>query len=558
LFPNTANVNAGDTLVIKTGECKATGLDIEGIDALNWNTGNQDIALPEAVFGSVKICGIGEGVTYISGSSLNGEKQFKIIVRVVPDSTKEKVTKPLLPDIHSSIDADVAETLKIIFAGQAVGEYKSKLKVSYNKRYLVEENTGIPFLFLSQTLWSITRRLSCEDVVRVLDICKEQGFTAIQLLAHSHYMGPNLYGSIPFENDNFLRPALSVGNNIHVQGEYDWWDHLEFIIQECIKREMYVCLLPTWREQWNQKKNLHKNNAYAYGKFIGERYRPYNPWIIWVMGGDEAPDTPAKIAIHRELAKGVATGISGQEDYSRVMMTYHTHGPTSTADYFPANEPFMDFNTIQSGHSLKNLEGMIEKTYQSQNKPVMDFEPFYTKNGQTTNEARTAIYRGVFSGGHGTSYGSWNLWHCGERNDLAPFSIPEAFYEGFGTQIGYLGKLLGSYSMLVREPNQKLLVNNTTIGLDRIVACTATDKSYAMVFTPHGEPFTVDLSFIDGKKIFWYWFNPRNGEIISKSKLRAKSRLQTFTPPTTGPPFSGNDWILVLDNGKSFIERTGQ
>jgi len=23
----------------------------------------------------------------------------------------------------------------------------------------------------------------------------------------------------------------------------------------------------------------------------------------------------------------------------------------------------MDFNTIQSGHSLKNLEGMIEKTY---------------------------------------------------------------------------------------------------------------------------------------------------------------------------------------------------
>jgi len=547
-----ANTDAADTLVVKTGECKATGIDIEGIDALNWNTGNQDIAVPEAVFGSVKICGIGEGVTYISGSSMNGEKQFKIIVKVVPDPTKEKITKPSLPEFHSFIDADVEETLKKIMAGQAVGEYQSKLKVSENKRYLIEEKTGNPFLFPSQTLWSMTRRLSREDVVTVLDICKEQGFTAIQILAHSHYMGSNEYGSIPFENENFLRPILSLGNNPLVSGEYDWWDHLEYIIQECIKREMYVCLLPTWREQWNQKKNLNGNNAFAYGKFIGQRYSRYNPWIIWIMGGDEAPNTPQKMAIHRELARGVTTGVSGNEDYNQVMMTYHTHGPTSTANFFPEDEPFMDFNTIQSGHSLDNLEGMIEKTYLSQQNPVMDFEPFYTKNGQTTNEGRTTIYWGIFSGGFGSSYGSWNLWHCGARNDLAPFTIPEAFNEGFGTQIRYLGKLLSSYSMLVREPNQKLLLNNETSGLNRILACTASDKSYAMVYTPKGEPFTVDLSFIDCEKVSWHWFNPRNGEIQGKGALSKKDLFRLFIPPSHGERFSGNDWVLVLDCKKPY------
>jgi len=539
--------NPADTLLIKAGDCKMLDLGIEGIDALMWNTGNQDIAVPETVFGSVKVCGTGEGVTYISGSSANSERQIKIIVKVVSNPTNEKIIKPLLLEFQSAIDADVEETLKKIMAGHVVGEFQSKLKVSENKRYLVEEKTGKPFLFLSQTLWSMTRRLSREDVVKTLDICKEQGFTAVQLLAHSHYMGPNVYGSVPFENENFLRPVLSSGNNPQVQGEYDWWDHLEFIIQECVKREMYVCLLPTWREQWNQKKNLHKNNAFAYGKFIGEHYRPYNPWIIWVMGGDEAPNTPQKMAIHRELAKGVATGIGGKEDYGQVMMTYHTHGPTSTSDFFPEDEPFMDFNTIQSGHSLKNLEGMIEKTYQSQNKAVMDFEPFYTKNGQTTNEARTTIYWGVFSGGFGTSYGSWNLWHCGERNDLAPFSIPDAFYEGFGTQIRHLGKLLRSYSMLVREPNHKLLLNNQTSGLDRILACTASDKSYAMVYSPKGEPFIVDLSFVRGKRIHWKWFNPSNGEIHSGGAFRRKSNQHTFTPPTRGERFTGNDWVLVIN-----------
>ena len=549
-----ANTGATDTLVIKTGKCKTIGKDIEGNDALIWNTGNQDVAVPEAVFGDVKICGIGEGVTYISGSSMNGEKQFKIIVKVIPDPTKENITKSLLPKFHSSIDADVEETLKKIMDGKADGEYKSKLKVSDNKRYLVKEGSGQPFLFLSQTLWSMTRRLSREEVIKALDICKDQGFTAVQILAHSHYMGPNVYGSIPFENENFLRPILSLGNNHQVPAEYDWWDHLEFIIQECIKREMYVCLLPTWREQWNQKKNLHRNNAFAYGKFIGQRYRPYNPWIIWVMGGDEAPNTPEKMAIHRELARGVATGISGYEDYSRVMMTYHTHGPTSTADYFSEDEAFLDFNTIQSGHSLKNLEGMIEKTYYVQYKPVVDLEPFYTKNGQNTNETRATIYWGVFSGGFGTSYGSWNLWHCGDRNDLAPFTIPDAFYEGFGTQIRYLGKLLTSHFMLVREPNQNILLNNTTSGLDRILACTATDQSFAMVYSPKGEPFMVDLSFIGGKKIDWSWFNPRNGEIQDRGTFRKKSLSHQFIPPTRGERFSDNDWVLVLDSNKHHMK----
>jgi hypothetical protein len=268
------------------------------------------------------------------------------------------------------------------------------------------------------------------------------------------------------------------------------------------------------------------------------------------MGGDEAPDTPLKLNIHRELARGIAWGINGKEEYANILMTYHTHGPTTTTDFVPENELFMDFNTIQSGHNINNLAGMIERSWQAQKKPVMDFEPYYTKDGKSTNEARTAIYWGIFSGGFGTSYGSWNIWHCGARNDLAEFSIPDAFFEGFGTQIRHLGRLLTEYPMLLREPDQEFLVNNQTKGADRILACTALDKSYALVYSPHGEAFTADITIVDGRRIYWYWFNPRNGEIPERGSLRKTKTPEKFVPPTNGPRFSGNDWVLIIENGR--------
>lgn len=541
-----ATVIFSDTLVLKPGECIPLAGEDNDRRPFIWTAGNQDIANIESVFGKPKVCGVFGGITYVSGSTISSEGQHKIIIKVIRDSTSYKAGPRLKPLFRSSVDEDIEELLHKITYDYTNTDTDTKLDISENKRYLVYRNTRKPFLVLSQTLWSMTRRLSREQIIQVLDICKEQGFTGIQLIAHSHYMGPNIYGVSPFENENFLRPVLTAGNNPEDPEEYDWWDHLEFIINKCIEREMFVCLLPTWREQWNHNKNLHENNAFAYGKFIGQRYRRYNPWIIWVMGGDEAPDTPVKLQIHRQLAKGITWGINGKEDYSNILMTYHTHGPTSTTDYIPENEPFIDFNTIQSGHNINNLEGMIERSYQAQKKPVMDFEPYYTKDGKSTNEARTAIYWGIFSGGFGTSFGSWNLWHCGARNDLGEFKIPQSFFEGFGPQIKYLGDLFLNNPMLLRVPNQEFLVNNQTKGADRILACTSTDKSYAMVYTPHGETFKADLAWVTGKRIYWYWFNPRTGETIEKGSLRKRNTPQVFTPPTNGPRFSGNDWVLII------------
>ncbi len=345
-----------ETFHLEPGNCITVAPSPHQSSDYRWSTGNQDVAM---VNENGEICATGEGETFIAVASKKGSFQRQYQVRVGGKSRKVDTSKNIF---HETIDSDVLAILEAISLKKNQGENNidSRLKVSDNSRYLILRDAADPFLFLGQTLWSMARRLDREEIIQVLDICKEQGFTAIQVLAHGHYMGANPYGKEPFENENFLRPAISAGDNSTDDNAYDWWDHLEFVVEESIKRGLFVCLLPTWREQWHQKNNLNPGNALAYGKFIGQRFRHLNPWIIWVMGGDHHPETTEYLGLHRSLAKGVSIGINGKERYDNLMMTYHTLGTTSTVDYFSVEEPFMHFNTIQSGHSMNNLEGMIE------------------------------------------------------------------------------------------------------------------------------------------------------------------------------------------------------
>lgn len=64
-----------------------------------------------------------------------------------------------------------------------------------------------------------------------------------------------------------------------------------------------------------------------------------------------------------------------------------------------------------------------------------------------------------------------------------------------------------------------------------------------MVYTPTGEPFTVDTSGLEGKRIMATWLNPLNGEESPVDAEIRKGKVD-FQPPTAdGHP----DWTLVLE-----------
>src|SRR5690606_14988759 len=121
--------------------------------------------------------------------------------------------------------------------------------------------------------------------------------------------------------------------------------------------------LPTWGSaiagSWDGEDTsniiFNEDNAYGYGRWIGNRYRDRDH-IIWMMGGDisavysEEKDYRKVI---RAMAKGVADGVNGttgegeNTDYSNVLMSYHPRKYAPNSSEWFHDEPWLDFNSIQ-------------------------------------------------------------------------------------------------------------------------------------------------------------------------------------------------------------------
>ena len=88
--------------------------------------------------------------------------------------------------------------------------------------------------------------------------------------------------------------------------------------------------------------------------------------------------TPREQDVWRAMAKGVAIGVCGREDYDAVMMTYHTSGPATHRSIFHEDR-WLAFTGIQSSHGDRILNWkMIERDYNRRPiKPVIDLETTY-------------------------------------------------------------------------------------------------------------------------------------------------------------------------------------
>ena len=101
---------------------------------------------------------------------------------------------------------------------------------------------------------------------------------------------------------------------------------MDYVISTAEANGLVIGLLPmfiSYREEGH--KYLNPKNAHAYGKFLGTRYRAKSN-LIWILGGDNVPNTDSKRTAWNLLAKGITEGVSGSEDYSKTLMTYHISG----------------------------------------------------------------------------------------------------------------------------------------------------------------------------------------------------------------------------------------
>jgi hypothetical protein len=444
-----------------------------------------------------------------------------------------------------------------------------RLRVSENHRFLVTED-GRPFFYLADTAWELFHRLSREEVDRYLADRAAKGFTVIQAVALAELDGltvPNRDGFLPLVDGDPARPDVRPGPRD------DYWDFVDEVLAAAEAKRLYVGLLPTWgkyvtSDGFNGKVDgiFTAAKAQAYGQFLGTRYKDRTN-LVWILGGDRAPSTPEARAVWRAMARGIALGVSGKEDYGRCLMTYHTVGPGNASDYVH-DEPWLGFTSIQSSHGDRILNWpMIEQDYRREpTKPVIDLETCYpdafirpewlpallragaTSRGPATDDhARRAAYWSVFSGACGHTYGHNSIWQMYAPGRAAVLNPKAFWYDALDApsarQMGYLRGLMESRPFLSRVPDQSLLASDPGDDVDHVAATRG--DGYAMVYTPDGKPFRVRLDRLSGKQVKACWYDPRTGKAHVIGQFE-RSGDREFVPP--GTPGVGNDWVLVLDD----------
>ncbi len=113
----------------------------------------------------------------------------------------------------------------------------AQIKVSANHRFLTIKD-GNPFFWLGDTDWELFHRLTREEAEELLEIRRKQGFNVIQAVALAEENGirqPNRYGDLPLINEDPTKLAITPGTDPGNKDEYDYWDHVDFIISGCPK-----------------------------------------------------------------------------------------------------------------------------------------------------------------------------------------------------------------------------------------------------------------------------------------------------------------------------------
>jgi hypothetical protein len=427
----------------------------------------------------------------------------------------------------------------------------AQLHVSENKRFLIT-NTGKPFFWLGDTAWELFHRLSREEAVTYLKNRAEKGFTVVQAVALAELNGlhdANAYGEVPLIGDDPTKPSEA------------YFQHVDYIIDKAAELGLYIALLPTWGDKiskgrWGAGPEIfNPTNARAYGRWIGNRYKNKTN-LIWVLGGDRAPDERA-IEIWRSMAAGIEQGAGGKE---KALISFHPQ-PNAVEEggssaYFH-NDSWLDFNMLQTGHCRENnIWDRIEFVYnRTPVKPVLDGETLYEDHPVCFNandlgtssayDVRKHAYIDVFAGAFGHTYGCHDIWQMYAPN-RTPINGPHLpWYVALdlpgAAEMKFLRHLMEARPMLDRVPDQTSITN--ALGANDHIQATH-GQDYLFVYTSQGKPVTVHMSKISGSQVTAYWYNPKNGTSQTIGRFPNQGQ-QTFTAPTTG---YGEDWVLVLDD----------
>lgn len=436
-------------------------------------------------------------------------------------------------------------------AAPALGEVRGRLRVAPDRRHL-QYADGTPFFYLGDTAWELFHRLNRDEATRYLEDRSRKGFTVIQAVALAELDGltvPNAYGALPLTDKDPSRPNEA------------FFAHVDFIVERAEALGLHVGFLPTWGKYWktSDANIFTPGTARAYGQFLGRRYRERA--IIWILGGDQNVVTPEERAIIDAMAAGLREGDGGTH-----LITFHPRGPGQSSRQLQ-DAPWLDFHMSQSSHAARDHDTGLYAEYDlglTPVRPTLDGEPryeaipvgFYLRDHDRIDrfddyDARQAAWWSVMGGACGHTYGNNNIWQMWQPGRTAALNANVPWFDAIdhpgARQVGLMRRFMEAQSFQALVPDQRLIIDGPTHGGSKIRAMRAPDGTRVIVYTPRGEPFTLDQSVMKAAYVRQSWFDPRYGvsyEFRLAGRAWDQQTFQTYTPPTSG---RGQDWVLVLE-----------
>ncbi len=429
-----------------------------------------------------------------------------------------------------------------------------KLKVSKNQHYFVTED-GKPFFWLGDTGWLTFGKLDREGVNKYFEDRKAKGFNVVQVMVLHNINAVNVYGDKALVNDDVSKPITTPGNNFNNKEEYDYWDHVDYVLDVAQKNGIYVGMVPVWGTNVSKGDKVSKDQATKYAKFLADRYKNRTN-IIWMNGGDT----------HGNEFKDSwnAIGSTLKTNNPNQLVTFHPFGRTdSSDDYHTAS--WLDFNMFQSGHRRYDQDSV--KPFKEDNykfvhrdwdlkptKPTFDGEPSYEgiPHGLhdtlqplwKDSDVRRYGYWSVFAGAAGYTYGHNAVMQMFRKGDNPAYGNKELWNDAINApgagQMVHIKNLMLEFPYLERVPDQSLVANQGQ-KYDYQVATRGND--YALIYTYTGRKITVNMGKISGDKVTASWYDPRNGQKTTIGTFDNKGTKE-FQP--SGKKEDGNDWVLIL------------
>ncbi|MBW8684139.1 glycoside hydrolase family 140 protein [Chitinophaga rhizophila] len=451
----------------------------------------------------------------------------------------------------------------LCFSGLTQAQQKKllPLKVSANGRYF-ETSDGKPFFWLGDTGWLLFTRLTREETEQYLDDRRKKGFNVIQVMVLPAVTAANIYGDSALIRTNVGQTLTTTGNQHTDSVQYDYWDHVDFVVSKAAQKGLYLALVPVWGSPVKAGLVTAKD-AGTYASFLADRYK-HAPNIIWMNGGD--------IKGSDGMDVWLTIGKTLQQKDPGHLITFHPRGRTQSSDWFH-DAPWLAFNMFQSGHRRYNQDtAAIDKQYGEDNwkyvnadynrkpvKPVIDGEPSYEGIPQGLHDpiepfwedkdVRRYGYWSVFAGACGYTYGHNAVMQMHKHGDgKGVYGVREYWEDAINApgagQMKYLRELICSRNYAARIPDQSLIAEDGK-GYQHLQATRG--KDYAFIYSYTGKNMAVNMGRIQGSRVKAAWYDPRNGQTKEIGTYPNKGVI-VFDPP--GEEKEGNDWVLVMDSVK--------